>query len=72
MAGRRGKGASAISFCKNSGCDISECVVPSRQGVFSFSTTCPAALICTRSLISSFPRYANAVNIDGGLSESPV
>jgi hypothetical protein len=49
-AGRRSKGASATCFCKNSGCEISKCVVPSRQGVFSFSTTCPAALICTRSL----------------------
>ena len=25
------------------------CVVPSRHGVFSFSSTCPAALTCTRS-----------------------
>jgi len=26
------------------------CVVPSRQAVLSLSTTCPAALVCTRSL----------------------
>jgi len=36
--------------CMNSSGDITKCVVPSRQGVFSFSTTCPAALICARSL----------------------
>ena len=33
--------------------DITRYVVPSRQGVFSFSATCPAALVCTRSLASA-------------------
>jgi hypothetical protein len=28
---------------------ITKCVVPSRHGVLSFSSTCPAALSCTRS-----------------------
>ena len=37
----------------NSSGDITKCVVPSRQGVFSFSTTWPAALLCTRSLVSA-------------------
>ncbi len=33
---------------------ITRCVVPSCQGIFSFfSTTCPAALHCTRSLASA-------------------
>ena len=27
------------------------CVVPSRQGVLSLSTTCPAVLVCTRSSV---------------------
>ena len=39
-----GLGASAASHCMNSGGDITRCVVPSRQGVFSLSTTWPAAL----------------------------
>ena len=37
----------------NSSGDITMRVVPSRQGVFSLSTTCPALLICTRSLASA-------------------
>ena len=37
----------------NSSGDITRCVVPSRQGVLSFSTTCPAALHCTRSSASA-------------------
>jgi len=37
----------------NSSGDITMWVVPSRQAVLSLSTTCPAALICTRSLTSA-------------------
>ncbi|HYN62239.1 MAG TPA: hypothetical protein VET87_22285 [Rubrivivax sp.] len=37
----------------NSSGDMTECVVPSRRGVFSFNTPCPAALVCTRSLASA-------------------
>ncbi len=37
----------------NSSGDSTRCVVPSRQGVFGFSTTWPAALHCTRSLASA-------------------
>ena len=37
----------------NSSGDITMCVVPSRQADFSFSTTCPAALHCTRSLANA-------------------
>ena len=39
----------AASRCMNSSGDIIRCVVPSRQGVLSFSSTCPAALSCNRS-----------------------
>ena len=45
-----GLGTSAASRCMNSSGDITRCVVPSRQGVLSLSTTCSAALVCTRSL----------------------
>ena len=37
----------------NSSGDMARCVVPSHQGVFNLSTTCPAALVCTRSLASA-------------------
>jgi len=37
----------------NSSGDITMWVVPSRQAVLSLSTTCPALLICTRSLASA-------------------
>lgn len=37
----------------NSSGDSTRWVVPSRLGVFRFSTTCPAALVCTRSLASA-------------------
>ena len=37
----------------NSSGDIARCVVPSRQGVLSVSTTLTAALVCTRSLTSA-------------------
>jgi len=37
----------------NSSGDITMCVVPSRQAVLSLRTTCPALLICTRSLASA-------------------
>ena len=49
----RGRGTNAASRCMNSRGDIIRCVVPSRQGVLSLSTTCPAALVCTRSLASA-------------------
>jgi hypothetical protein len=45
----RGRGTRAASRCMNSSGLITRCVVPSRQGVLSFSTTCPAALVCNRS-----------------------
>ena len=48
-----GLGTSAASRCLNSSGDITRCVVPSRHGVLSLSTTCPAALVCTRSLASA-------------------
>lgn len=38
-------GKSAASHCMNFSADITRCVVPSRQGVFSSSTTWPAALV---------------------------
>jgi hypothetical protein len=34
--------------CMNSSGLMTRCVVPSRHGVLSFSSTCPAALSCTR------------------------
>ena len=34
----------------NSSGDWTKCVLPSRQGVFSLSTTWPEALVCTHSL----------------------
>jgi predicted MFS family arabinose efflux permease len=49
----RGLGTSAASRCMNSSGDITRWVVPSRQAVLSLSTTCPAALVCTRSLASA-------------------
>ena len=45
-----GRGTSAASRCMNSSGNITRCVAPSRQAVLSLSTTCPAALVCTRSL----------------------
>jgi hypothetical protein len=44
MRCRRGCGTRAASRCMNSSGLITGCVVPSRHGVFSFSSTCPAAL----------------------------
>ncbi len=41
----------------NSSGDITKCVVPSRQGVFSVSTTWPAALHRTRSLANAEPGH---------------
>jgi hypothetical protein len=41
----RGRGSNAASRCKCSNSDITMCVVPSPQGVFSLSTTYPAQLI---------------------------
>ena len=45
---RRGRGTSAARRCMNFSAETTGRVVPSRHGVFSFSTTCPAALHCTR------------------------
>jgi len=45
----RGRGISAASRCMNSSGGVPLCVVPSRHGVLSLSSTCPAALHCTRS-----------------------
>ena len=47
---------SAARRCMNSSGDITKCVVPSRHGVLSLSTTCPAALVCTRSSVLSGAR----------------
>ncbi len=44
-----GQGTRVASRCMYSNGDITRCVVPSRHGVFSFSTTRPAAMHCTRS-----------------------
>ncbi len=44
-----GRGTSAASRCINSSGDATRCVVPCRQGVSSFNSTCPAALRCTHS-----------------------
>ena len=41
---------SSLFMVALAGGDMTRCVVPSRQGVLSLSTTCPAALVCTRSL----------------------
>ena len=49
----RERGTSAASRCMNSSGDMTRCVVPSRQAVLSLGTTCPAALVCTRSLASA-------------------
>ena len=59
----RGLGTSAASRCMNFSGDITRWVVPSRQGDFSFSTTWPAALVCTRSLASAEPGHKQS----GGL-----
>ena len=45
-----GLGTKAASHCMNSSGHRTRGVVPSRQEVFSLSTSWPAALICTRSL----------------------
>jgi len=45
----RGRGTSAANRCMNSSGLITRCVVPSRHGVLSLSSTCPAALTCMRS-----------------------
>jgi hypothetical protein len=42
---------SAASRCMNSCGANTKCVVASRQSVFSFVTTCPAALHCARALV---------------------
>lgn len=49
----RGLGTSAASRCLNLSGDITRRVVPSRPAVSSLITTCPAALVCTRSLASA-------------------
>jgi hypothetical protein len=36
--------------CMTSSGDMTRCVVPSRQGVLSFNTTYPAALVCTAKM----------------------
>ncbi len=50
---------SAASRCMNSSGLITRCVVPSRHGVLSFSSTCPAAL--SRAGVTSFPTFGNRV-----------
>ena len=44
-----GRGTSAASRCRNSSGLITSCVVPSRHGFLSLSSTWPAALSCTLS-----------------------
>jgi hypothetical protein len=47
--------ASMLTFHRRmnpSGGEIAKCVAPSGQAVFSFYTTCPMALHCTRSSAS--------------------
>jgi hypothetical protein len=46
--GRRDSGASAANRSMNTRFAVLSC-----QGLFSFSTTCPAALHCTRSVASA-------------------
>ncbi len=53
----RGRDTNAASRCMNSSGLITRCVVPSRQGILSFSSTCPAALSCTRSSDSAEPGH---------------
>jgi len=43
----RGRGTSAASRCMNSSWLMTKCVVPSRHGVLSLRSTCPAALSWT-------------------------
>jgi len=45
-------------------------VVPLRQGVLSLSTTCPALLICTRSLASAGAHHGTVV-IDRNVPLNP-
>ena len=47
------RGSSAASRCMTVSGDITKCVVPSRHWVWSLSTTCSAALVCTRSFASA-------------------
>jgi hypothetical protein len=49
----RGRVTSAASRRMNSSGLITRCEVPSRHGDLSLSTTCPAALVCARSLASA-------------------
>ena len=49
----RGRGTPPACRCMNSSEQIAGRVVPSRQGVFIFSATYPAALHRTRSLVSA-------------------
>ena len=53
----RGRGTKAASRCMSSTGDITKWVVPSRQGVLSFSTTWSAALVFTRSLAKAEPGH---------------
>ena len=54
----RGRGTNAASRCINASGDITRCVLPSRQGVLNFNTTCLAAFVCTRSLTSAEPGHS--------------
>ena len=42
-----------VGRCTHSGGEITWCVELSRRGAFSFSTICPAALKCARSVASA-------------------
>jgi hypothetical protein len=58
------------SRCMHSSGDITRWVVPSRQGVLSFSTTCPAALVSTRWLANAGRGVGAAAH--GGVQTEPV
>jgi hypothetical protein len=47
---RRSRWTAASSRCLKSDGEITSCVVPSREDILSLSATCPAAVVCTRSL----------------------
>ncbi len=59
----------------NFGGDITMCVVPSREGVFSRRPTCLAAMHCTRSLANERGRctgkVAAAAGAEWGLRSDP-
>ncbi len=47
----------------NASGDITKWAVPSRQAVLCLSTTCPATLLCTRSLASAEPGHKHSYGL---------